>query len=706
MTLGNLEIQKEQAIAEAYGATQAEKAETLKKQTLLEEMQIKIVLDANHGQAAALEALWARYYAQLHALDTQRTLQLAQSAAETASLTQQALTAGKGPAAYTNVQIQELMRLNRVRTELDIEAERIRTLATVKDETEKKAAVDHLAAYERNAWAQNAAYQRDLINQNEDETMTIQAHAHDVLNQAFQKEWQLTEEDLAARRQVAQVVMEITQLARQDLVVAEMKDAIIAKMTAQIQKQLALQKEQAAVEAAKTVRASGASNQSAVNQSINAMHDAFETARGDLQKLLDPARQVPATLQEIAAAEQRVADSTTTLGEALEVSSKNAKQMFENMKALPDLLKDIANGLPVDKMTLLAAGFKEMGNAALQAFEAIGSGQSATQALKSFAGGMMKSLAQMAMEQAAFYAAVAVADAANPILAAVQGRTVGQDLISMAAWLAAAAALGIAGGALSGGGGGGGGGAGSKGAAVGTPAPVSTRTAMEDSIIKLNGNLVVNNRVLQYAGQQYTNLGAQMFQLTHSINMLAGSNDQTARQMSDALANTLAKVTQQGFQPNQVANLIGSFNNYVDVTNRKQATDSGVLQGIHSNLLENSAAQQALLADSRTLPSRISDNLAGNLRSMSRAQSDKNDTMIDLARRQLVELQKANDKEPTIAVDASTYLDGGALNSLASNGFTKNVKTYSRAVTAATASGLGQNSSRQQMGRAIGNGGI
>lgn len=232
---------------------------------------------------------------------------------------------------------------------------------------------------------------------------------------------------------------------------------------------------------------------------------------------------------------------------------------------------------------------------------------------------------------------------------------------------------------------------------------MSTKTAMEDNIIKLNDNLVVNNRVMQYAGQAYDKTGAQMFQMVKDINMLAASRSEGDRNFADQLADQLARRTQAGFQPGQMNQLFNNLSTYLVAEGQHSVQYAGILTSINTNLLESSQQQNS---QARSMPTLLADRLAENLRGAQKVQNESGQVMIGLARQQLTELQKANEKNMVVSVDASTVLDAGALNTLTTSGFLKNTATYNRAVAGAVTTATQQNVNRQAMGRALGNGGI
>jgi hypothetical protein len=375
------------------------------------------------------------------------------------------------------------------------------------------------------------------------------------------------------------------------------------------------------------------------------------------------------------------------------------RDVLQPTETLQDVFDHLKDGT-LTSADVIKAAFGEMGQAATTAFAAIGAGQNVGKAMKSFAGSMLTELAKMAMAQSVFYAGMAIADAAS----IYNSWRVGNDVAAAALYAAAAAGLGIAGGAASASGSGGGGSSsGSRGAAVETPAPVSTKTAMEDNIIKLNDNLVVNNRVMQYAGQQYDKTGAQMFQMVKDINMLAASRSEGDRNFADQLADQLARRTQAGFQPGQMQQWFNNMNNYLATNNQHSIQYAGILTSINTNLLESSQQQNS---QARSMPTLLADRLAENLRGAQKVQNESGQVMIGLARQQLTELQKANEKNMVVSVDASTVLDAGALNTLTTSGFLKNTATYNRAVAGAVTTATQQNVNRQAMGRALGNGGI
>jgi hypothetical protein len=377
----------------------------------------------------------------------------------------------------------------------------------------------------------------------------------------------------------------------------------------------------------------------------------------------------------------------------------DATKAYQNsLQSLNDILTLVMNGMKPDRFSVLTVAFTQMGQAAEAAFQAIGSGANAGAAVKNFLGGLLKQISEMAVVNMAKQLAEGFDALIDPTSIY---QPAGPHFVSAAKWGALAALTGIGGGAA--GGGGGGSSSGSKGAAVGTPAPVSTKTAMEDNIIKLNDNLVVNNRVMQYAGQQYDKTGAQMFQMVKDINMLAASRSEGDRNFADQLADQLARRTQAGFQPGQMQQWFNNMNNYLATNNQHSIQYAGILTSINTNLLESSQQQNS---QARSMPTLLADRLAENLRGAQKVQNESGQVMIGLARQQLTELQKANEKNMVVSVDASTVLDAGALNTLTTSGFLKNTATYNRAVAGAVTTATQQNVNRQAMGRALGNGGI
>jgi hypothetical protein len=682
LELAQLQLGVEQAVAEAFGNTAQQQEEILKRQTQIQETELRTRLDKEHGLTEALEKLWDAYYLRLYAVWKRQQDLMRQQELEDVRTRQQTLEANQPEAGATDAQIKAMEDLHRREGELALEQYQKTEEFINLEKTDSVKAWQYLHDKREQLDADNAAFARNLENQTADLRMQIADRVATFMGQIHDKNNKAGQIDLQTQHQIRAVQMEITQLARLDTNIAAHKDEILEKITAELLKQAALQKQEQALENAKTIVQNPASSHQQVADAIKVETDAWKQAREQLQAAQDAYDGTAESAQRLVTAMQKVADTTITMS---------------------DVFKAWLNGVPVDKMAALQAGLNEIGTAATQAFAALGSGQSVKSVFKKMIAGELQEMSQYAMQKSIFHAMAGAADLATPYTAPMATG----EFISAGLWAAAAAALGIAGGALSGGGGAGGsGGAGSKGSTVQTPEPVATRTAMEDQIIKLNGNLVVNNRVVQYAGSQYNQLGATMFQLTHSINMLANSNDNAAKNMSDTLANQLAQATQGGFQSVQMANLITGLNSFVNLTDKKQSTDSGVLQGINVSLLETKSILQENASNMRSLPTAIADNLSSNLNSVQKVQDDRSTTMIDIARRQLIELQKANDKDPMVAVDASTYLDGNALSSLATNGFVKNLSTYSRAVTSAAASGLGLNSSRQQMARSLRNGGV
>jgi hypothetical protein len=193
---------------------------------------------------------------------------------------------------------------------------------------------------------------------------------------------------------------------------------------------------------------------------------------------------------------------------------------------------------------------------------------------------------------------------------------------------------------------------------------------MEDQIIKLNQNLVVQGRVLQYAGTQMSNLGASIFAMEHAINMMAVSNRQGWRDAASDLLTHLDWTVQHGF----------------------------------TNLLEVNQGLQNYLKDySNTLPQVMSTNLSGALKSVNMTLGTQNDQLITLSKAQLVELQKANDKTWAPIVQTAVSIDGTGFQQAVDATFLHSTTTVrgQTAISNASRSAAAANLNRQSMGTTL-----
>jgi len=248
--------------------------------------------------------------------------------------------------------------------------------------------------------------------------------------------------------------------------------------------------------------------------------------------------------------------------------------------------------------------------------------------------------------------------------------------ISAAKWGVLMAGAGIAAGATSGGGAGG---TGQTQLGSGGPQPlkpVQTRTSMEDQLIKLNENLVIQGRVMQYAGQQYDKVGATMFQMEHDINMMAVSN-------------------KQGWQ-DAAADLITHF-------------DNSVKNGFQNITDVNQGIQNYMKDYSNTLPKVLSGTLSTNLQQVAFQTNGQNQQLISLSKAQLVELQKANDKNMQPVFNTNVSIDGPGFSSMVEGQFVKTAgsRVGQAAIVGSTAAATAGNLNRQALGRSLsGSGGV
>jgi len=478
---------------------------------------------------------------------------------------------------------------------------------------------------------------------------------------------------------------------------------LLAALTKELQRQFDMQREQERVAAAKTITEAGIggkAGQAAWNQEQQAAENALKLVQQEkilANEAATAEQQTIALWQQGLATEKEVQDAHARTVAALQKLSDAQTRLNNTTLSLTQVIEAWMNGMAVSKITAITAAFTAMEDAALQAFEAIGAGQSAAKAFENFGAAILKQLAAFAMKKAEFWTAAAIADAFVDPPQAVA------DAAAAAAWFAAAAGLGIAAGATSAAASGGGGGGGGPASNIGTPKPVATITSSEQQIIQLNGNLTVMNRTLQYAGAQYSSLGAEMYTLTSTIQNMAATNSNAANQMANTLATQLGKVAQGGFQAGPLDSILELLNIWSQGNKATSLTQIGALEDLSTTFVEQTQQQ---VQQTISLPNTLAANLTKNLTAVNKESNTTWQSMLVVAKQQLVELQKANDKAGTINVDASTYLDSGALGTLTTQGFLTNVKQQSTAVSNSATKAMSQNVNRQTLGRLLTNGGI
>jgi hypothetical protein len=680
--LQDLEKSSIQAQQQAYGENSAvqEKMLQTERDRAMEDVKL---LYTNQELKKAQDSILDRYYAQLFALRQQTGERQAQMRLDVIRMQQQTTEAGRGQYGYQEGKVEELVALDKQRTDqekanfansAEYRAMRERDLSADKVDSE-----NYLFAYQKNLDAQHAAYRRNL--ELEDRRMRIE-----TATIAYQTQLQLSGLNAqAVQRKMAErdLEVQIAETARRLNLILDERTKLHDILLNQLKRQQELQKEQERVGRGR--QALGGSlvdiGQQAAAAAMKDLGSASSIARDNLKQVREEYEKHKASLQELLDAQKAVQDSLLTFPEIVDVIANG----FGNMLTKADVFRST--------MDLVA-------QATGAAFNAMLSGKSAGAAFVALIGQVLKAIAveqlvKAIKELAEGFASLAIGDPKAAL-----------HFHAAALHAAAAAAAGAAGAAAGGGGGGGGGGgAGSTGAGQQTPKPVSTKTSMEDGIIRLNENLVVNNRVVQYAGQQYDKTGAMWYQITKDIQTMSAARGETTRRESDVLAEMLARRAQHGFPQGQVDELINKMNNFI-VENPAAKQQVGILEKINSNLVESTGQQQQQTSDTKSLPQQVSDKLSESLHSAQKSNNDTNQVMVGLARRQLEELVKSNQKDMTVNVDASTVLDAGSMNTLLDKNFLKNTTTHQRAIAAANAAATGQNFNRQQMGRLLGNGGI
>ncbi len=682
--LEQLEIQREQARQAAASTTLAERESLLKRQYELEAQSIRETYSDEADLTKALKALWGRYFAELFGMQQQSREQIRNLQLETIRLQQSAVESGKGPAGFQEEQIKAIADLDKRRVDMEVNNYKLSKDYLDKLKEDRQSAEAYLEAYRKNLEAQHVAYVKGLWMDYYDAVKRRQQEREAILDRAYRVERGFTQIDLDLREQERALIAQLDQMLREGILKSEKERSDIEeRLLGQLRREAELRRIASESDAAR--RAQGLNQvmgPEMVAKALKMQAEAAKEARDNYAKVLDEYEKGKATLQEL-------------------VDAADAVQ--KTMLSLPDIFQAWANGLPVDKVDVFKASVSTMADAVGQAYSALLQGQNVGAAFRSAIGKMLQASAVQSMVSSVQELAAGIA-ALTPWGAAIYGPA-GIHFKAAAMFAAAAAATGAAGAAI-GGGGGGGGSAGEAGANLGRPQPVSTKTSMEEGIIRLNDNLVVASRVIQYAGTQYSNLGAQLYQFTKEVNTLASSTSESVRQMADKLANDLAKVAQGGFQPAGLQALFNELNAWLATNTQTAQQQLGILQTVSGQLLETQQAAQQSSAQASNLPQMISDKLSESLHSVQRAQDDNSQVMIELARRQLQELVKANEKDMTIQVDASTYLDGGTMGTLMEQSYVKNTSTYKRQVAGAVLSATGQNVNRQQMGRLLGNGGI
>jgi len=673
--LQDLEKSAIQAQVEAYGAVEKtqEKLLTTDRDRALEDARL---LNTGLALAEAEKSILDRYYAQLFVLRQETAEKRAQLQVDTLQMQQQAVESRRGTEGYQRSQVDALVALDKQRT--DKEIENFRTSAEYQKMWNADTSKDHIKS-EEYFWAfsnSEAAKHYAYVHSLEEDFRRSQIEKETELFKVQLQSGGKTPEAVSRLMAQRDLYNQIEETAKKLKLTEEERVKLHQVLGDQLKRQQEIQKEQEKISKGRSVED--------MDLGATGNAEALKNLQGAAGGAAENLKQVREEYEEGKASLQELIDAT--------------KAYQDSLQSLNDILTLVMNGMKPDKFSVMTVGFKMMGDAALVAFEALGKGQSVGAALKNFGSAILKELSGFAMKQAIFHLMAGIADSSNQYTAAEAPG----EYKAAAMWGAAAAALGIIAGATSGGGGGGAA-SGSRGTAVGTPAPVSTKTAMEDNIIKLNDNLVVNNRVMQYAGQAYDKTGAQMFQMIHDINMLGVSRSAGDKAFADQLADQLARRTQAGFQPGQMQQWFNNMNNYLATNNQHSIKYAGILTSINTNLLESSQQHNS---QARSLPTLLADRLAENLRGAQKVQNESGQVMIGLARQQLTELQKANEKNMVVSVDASTVLDAGALNTLTTSGFLKNTATYNRAVAGAVTTATQQNVNRQAMGRALGNGGI
>jgi hypothetical protein len=449
----------------------------------------------------------------------------------------------------------------------------------------------------------------------------------------------------------AELRNQINELARRLLLTDKERDRYLQIEIDHLKRQQEIQKENLKISTAQQAIDSGVMGAEGMTVAVKELSAAEQEARENYQHVLEEFESGNATFQELTAA-----------AEALSKAVGNLNQNFSN------LVMSLASGV-YNKLLLLKTAFQALGQAATASLQALIQGGNVGAALKQMQAALMNAVKEKVMVKVGEEAAEAASCAA-----ALDFAGMGRHLLAMGEWVALGALVGAAAGGK-GGGGGGGGGTPQLGSGGPQPLkPVETRTEMTDQIIKLNQNLEMQGRVLQYAGEQYSNLGATIFTMEHDINMMAVSNRQGWQDASSDLITHIDNSVKNGFQ------------NFQDIST-----------GIQNYMKDYQ----------NTLPQVLSGNLADAMKGVSLTQSQDNQTLIDLGKRQLDELVKANAKDYSPTVNTVVSIDGAGFQSAVEGELIHSASTIpgQRAIASAAASAIGSNLSRQQLGTRLSPGG-
>jgi hypothetical protein len=630
-----------QSIQETYGQSMELQEQILDMQLAQQKRLTAQILDEKHGLNEALLALDIIYGNKkfgifLNEQQRERDFILQSMQARSAIIEANRNIQGE----LNNFQVEMLKKLHDDETKqqndiLQAQIDNIQTRTAV-----DIAQITYLHDQQKLNDANNAQYKRTLDEQTHQQQLARERKMESVRMQLQG----LPPEVIQERLQERDIENQTNEIAKELNLSNEKLVQLIQEQTDRLRRQFELQKEQQRIaQGRRAGELSGAGQAQALDQLANAAG----IARTNLEKVRAEYEANKASLQELI-------DATDAYNNSLQ--------------SMNDILTLLLSGKKIDLFSALKVAFQEVAQAAEAAFEAIGSGQSAGKAMEQMVSSSLKAIAQYSAGQFALQMALGIGALFPPY----PNAPAAGHFISAAKWAALMAGAGIAAGATSGAGGG----TGPSQAGTGGPqplAPVQTRTAMEDQLIKLNQNLVVQGRVLQYAGTQLTNFGANVFALEHDINMMAVSNRQGWRDVSQNLLHQLDTYVQHGF--------------------------TAGFSGIASEL------QFTMRNYSNTLPQVFSNTLSGALKSVSTTLGTQNEQLITLSKAQLIELQKANDKNWSPIVQTAVSIDGPGFQQAVDDTFLHSATTVrgATAISNASRSAASSNINRQSMGTTLSN---
>lgn len=537
-------LSAEESITGVYGASAAKQLEILHRRTAEEISQIRNTTATREVQEAQITAKiaeeWAKRIEIERAAEDQR-LSLARTINnELATVTETRIQQGRGDST-------DVSRLNRLADEqkkINLETFRNREFLRIAETQGIKAAMEALASYSAL-----------LDAQTEEKKLQNRLNSMQV---AFEKENELT--DLRQRanlarggttsvevdglRQIRELHQQILLLKERFPELANQLDVQERAIVADLKEQTELQKIKAQFDAASRVQ-DMANNGEGI--SATASRRASEMQVDAATRSAEAMRQLNQELENGDITWSKYAEQVALAG--------NTTLTFEQA------LEGMSHGIftQAQALAVMKYGFQALGEAALKAFDAIGRGDKASKVMRDFGSEIFKTMAKFAMKKAVFYWGAAAADAL-----AMEWEAAARHAGAATLWTAAAAGLGIAGGAVSGSGGGSGGGGGGTPTASPTPGepggrasnlqkiePVATKTNTDDMMVRLENELIISGRQLADAGTQLNALGGQFYAFTKLEEQLAASKHDAERIFADQEAKVYQLMLNQGASQDQ-----------------------------------------------------------------------------------------------------------------------------------------------------------